>query len=97
MSGCPLNGSNGSYLGRITNLAGTTLYSAYDYGNGNNFTADTTTIYYQIRIANGYAASNIVFKPMIITKAAYDAGYTDYQPYAMTNAEITAWILSQSN
>ena len=26
---------------------------------------------------------------MIITKAAYDAGFTDYQPYAMSNVELT--------
>jgi hypothetical protein len=29
---------------------------------------------------------------MVIPKAVYDAGFTDYQPYAMTNAELTAAI-----
>ena len=33
---------------------------------------------------------------MIIPKTLYDAGFTAYQPYTMSNAEITAWILSQS-
>ena len=29
---------------------------------------------------------------MIITEAMYNAGFTDYQPYAMSNAELTAAI-----
>lgn len=33
---------------------------------------------------------------MIVPANIYEAGFTDYQPYAMSNAEITAWILSHS-
>ena len=51
-------------------------------------TAKTITIY-SVR-AGTY--SNL----QIIAKSLYDAGLTDYQPYAMTNAEITAWILAHS-
>jgi hypothetical protein len=29
---------------------------------------------------------------MIYKKSMYDAGFTDYQPYAMSNAELTAAI-----
>ena len=34
--------------------------------------------------------TNMIFKPMLLTKTAYDAGFTDYQPYALSNAELTA-------
>lgn len=48
-----------------------------------------------IPIVNG-TQYNGVWKPMIVPKSLYDSGFTDFQPYAMTNAEITAWILSQT-
>ena len=50
-----------------------TLISLYFYANW------SATSY-----INSYTASDI----MIITKAAYDAGFTDYQPYALSNAEL---------
>jgi hypothetical protein len=37
-------------------------------------------------------ATPIVFKPMIIDDSSYNAGFTDYQPYAMSNAELTAKV-----
>ena len=33
---------------------------------------------------------------MIISKDLWDKGFTDFQPYSMSNAEITAWILAHS-
>ena len=33
-----------------------------------------------------------VYKPMIITKAAYDAGFTDYQPYNLPNYDLTRMV-----
>ena len=38
------------------------------------------------------AITNATVKIMLITKSAYNAGFTDYQPYAMSNAELTAAI-----
>ena len=32
---------------------------------------------------------NDILKPMIISKDVYDAGFMEYQPYAMTNYELT--------
>ena len=49
-------------------------------------TANATT-------SSGYS---VTFSNMMLcTKAAWDVSHT-YQPYAMTNAEITAWILAQT-
>jgi hypothetical protein len=33
---------------------------------------------------------NATIKPMLIEKSIYDAGFTDYQPYSLSNAELTA-------
>lgn len=40
--------------------------------------------------------ANNITNLRIIPKNVYDSGFTAYQPYAMSNAEITAWILSHS-
>lgn len=50
------------------------------------------TVSIQFVVALGTTITNLSIKPMIITKAAYDAGFTDFQPYAMSNAELTAAI-----
>ena len=57
------------------------------------FTAPTGTTYLSIRfgvrtLGNSATYGNI----QIQSKASYDAGFTDYQPYAMSNAELTAAI-----
>lgn len=57
------------------------------------FTANGTDTYY-CRIYVNTAVDNVTFKPMIIPKAAYDAGFTDYQPYAPTNRELYEMILA---
>lgn len=56
------------------------------------FTANGTDTYY-CRIYVNTAVDNVTFKPMIIPKAAYDAGLTDYVPYAPTNRELYEMIL----
>lgn len=38
------------------------------------------------------AFSNETIYPMVIDDSAYTAGFTDYQPYAMSNVELTAAI-----
>lgn len=46
-------------------------------------------IYLPIVNGNTY---NGTWKPMIIDKTVYDSGFTDFQPYAPTNAELYAMI-----
>ena len=59
--------------------------------NLSNITWSTLTI----RIEAGQTV-NTVIKPMICKKDFITGGMSDYQPYAMSNAEITAWILAHS-
>lgn len=67
-----------------------------DVGNGYALTlAVGDVVNLQINTSTSYTANNLVFKPMICLKSLYDADPT-YQPYAMSNAEITAWILAHS-
>lgn len=91
VSGCPSGGSGTSYLDDIRyTVGGSTYVPDSDIGSGFMFTVSTdTTLFYNIRIASNYTANNLVFKPMIISKAAYDAGFTDHQPYALPNYDLT--------
>ena len=55
--------------------------------------------YLVINITNYTHSNNNPFsfdKCMIVPKSVWDSGFTTYQPYVMSNAEITAWILAQS-
>lgn len=38
---------------------------------------------------NNNTATNVTFKPMIVDKSLYDAGFTSYQPYSLPNTKIT--------
>ena len=80
----------------ITLYRGTSTWTGSTATGGKyEFTATGTDSYY-CRIYVNQIADNVTFKPMIISKSMYDAGFTDYQPYCMTLAEITAWIQAQS-
>lgn len=91
LSGCPANGSNTTYalwIG-IRNASDTDWIANYkDYGNGVTFTvpADASYVRIETEVRPAYDGSTKVFKPMI-----RDATITDptYQPYAMTNRELT--------
>lgn len=80
-------------LGGVSNLLrlqdNTDTY--FDSGSGalmHITTAANYTIY--LRVNSGYTnTSGVIVKPRIIPKATYDAGFTDYQPYAMSNVELT--------
>ena len=50
------------------------------------------TVHIELIVAKNTSTAGVVFKPMIISKTVYDAGFTNFQPYAMTNAELTAAI-----
>lgn len=93
--GCPAGGGSSTYqLQAYYSSAPTT--SANDNGTGVSVVANTwSEICITIR-PNQTFSNPITFKPMAIPQSIYDAGFTDYQPYAMSNAEITAWILAHS-
>ena len=57
---------------------------------------DDSRSWIRIIMDNNYTFDNFKFKMMIVPKSVWDSGFTSYQPYAMTNAEITAWILAHS-
>ena len=78
----------------ITLFRNTSTWTGTTATNGKfEFTANGTDTYY-CRIYVNAAVDNVTFKPMIIPKAAYDAGFTDYQPYAPTNRELYEMILA---
>lgn len=90
LSGCPEGGGNDTYLLRITKL-GSQISGSVDIGNGSEvFTMDGTGYALNIRFGVG-TYTDIVFKPMLCSKAAWDISQT-YQSYAMSNAELTAAI-----
>lgn len=92
LTGCPTGGGSTTFE-ELAKTSDSSNYIRRDYGGGVLLTSkDTNTnILYQIAVRSGFTGS-VTFKPMIITKSAYDAGFTDYQPYAMSNAELTAAI-----
>ena len=83
MSGCPAGGSSNGYSLKWR-MSGSDIY---DYGEGVDIPANSSTaLSVEIRINNGYNASNLLFKPML--RLASDPDNT-YAPYAMTNKQLT--------
>ena len=76
LSGCPSGGSGTTYALRPMKTS-STWYSD-DFGNGVTFTADSTNLFINIIIRNGYNCNNMTFKPML-RKASVTA--TPYEPY----------------
>ena len=86
ISGCPSGGGVSSYRIQVAK----SNYAVYDYGNGAVLSPTTLTgVQIAILIPNGVTVSNLVFKPMICTKAEWDISQA-YVPYGKTNAELTA-------
>lgn len=80
LTGCPASGGYGNYLAKITDRQGSAITGiADDTGSGSTFTnSSALDVQYSIRIANGYTASNVVFKPML--RYATEADPT-FEPY----------------
>lgn len=88
ISGCPSGGSSTTYEMLIQ--SGNTVL-ARDYGEGASVSLTNGTNYqFKVVVRESQTLSNKLFKPMISVEGG------DYQPYAMSNAEITAWILAHS-
>lgn len=93
LSGCPDTGSLLTYdLRTIISTSPTTYIINYSGGTDFEYAGNIYTISIVIRAGQ---TINKVFCPMICEKTLYDVSPT-YQPYAMSNAEITAWILAHS-
>lgn len=65
LSGCPKGGSDTTFSMYIQNISYT--QSIIDYGNGATKATSYTQYYAFIRIAEGYTANNLVFRPMLNT------------------------------
>ena len=102
LTGCPAGGSTSGYYlrlgsGTTETIADTDLdtYVGGDIGSGLSFTPDPTKYYHvQIRVNNNTSVDGKVFKPMI--RLASDTDPT-YQPYAMTNRELTEQVTVKSD
>ena len=82
--GCPSGGGANTYNIRITGAG------VEDHGDGVEFTATGSD---QMKIQLCGASINETFKPMITTDL--NATYDDYQPYAMTNRQLTEYATTE--
>lgn len=94
-----ITGISGGSLETYRLRVGTGNGDAYLVNLENNsaqftITSDTT-ITVQFVVNSGKTVTNLSIKPMIITEAMYKAGFTDFQPYAMSNVELTEEVTSQ--
>ena len=91
-----ISGISGGALESYRLRVGTGSGDAYIVNLENNYAqftiATDTTVTVQFVVNSGVTVTNLSIKPMIITKAMYDAGFTDYQPYALSNAELTEQV-----
>ncbi len=95
LSGCPTGGGNDSYLLRITK-SGSQVAGSVDTGNGSGvFTMEGAGYALNIRFAAG-TYTNVVFSPMICSKAAWDISQT-YQPYRPSYQELYERVVALEN
>jgi len=102
ISGCPSTGSSSTYrINANRTVSGSGVVYGSDIGkglevtlNGDDYSNDRVRLGLYIYINNGTTLDNIVFKPMI--RLASDKDET-YQPYSMTNQDITSYVQSISN
>ena len=95
-SGSPNTASEQTYFTYIGFNPGNGSFN-HEYGSGVEFSlkdkdVDYTNVNYYIFIRSGAILNNIVFKPMI--RLASDPDDT-YQPYAMTNRELTEKVFEK--
>lgn len=91
----PLSGQTNDRVGIFANGLSSTGFFAMALASNKKleFTAPTGTTYFSIRFGLQVAGNSAIYGNIQIqSKASYDAGSTDYQPYAMSNAELTAAI-----
>ena len=94
-----LSGNPSSGAVRLVFAEGTSPYSWIDQEFNNapvNITPVANKVYkLMLYIYANTAATTLTLEPMICPKSLYDSD-NSYQPYALSNADITAWILAHS-
>ena len=96
LTGCPSGYNNNIYMDiRTQNHA--TIDKSTDWGNGSSVFTITTSGNYRLNIVLGASivGNNFIFKPMIIPSSIYYQGIP-FQPYALSNAELTQSLLPTS-
>lgn len=91
MSGCPSGGSTSTFRATLS-----PTISAADTGNGTEFTiTEAAPLAYRILVSKPadqeVSFDNVVFRPMICTKAAWDISQ-EFAPYCPTMPELYAMI-----
>jgi hypothetical protein len=92
LSGCPSGGGSGTnYRMPIRKIDGN-VYVGADFGNSFSFVVEEETSYnVLIYIPNAVVCDNLLFKPMICTKAEWDISH-EYVPYRPSYDELIAMI-----
>lgn len=91
----PLSSQTNDRVGIFANGLPTTGFFALALASAKKleFTAPNEATYFSIRFGVQVSGNSATYGNIQIqSKASYDAGFTDYQPYAMSNAELTAAI-----
>ncbi len=83
LSGCPSGGSTATYNISIANTTS-------DTGRAAEFTSVSAKLV-RIYILDGTTVDNLVFRPMVCSKAAWDISQA-YQPYRPSYAELYAMV-----
>ena len=97
LSGCPSGGSSTTFnMGATITKNGSSMAVGTDNGSGATITingddnyTDKAIVQIICNVKSGVSASNLTFKPML--RLASDTDNT-YQPYAMTNKQLTETI-----
>lgn len=91
LSGCS-GGSSTTYMLGLYNPSASAV--TYQYSDAVEQTRDISGYSLRVRIIAGYRGT-FTISPMICTKSAWDISQA-YVPYAMSAAEVTAWINAHS-
>ncbi len=87
LSGCPVGGSTSTYRGTLISITG-----AVDTGAGASFSLNQQTyLAYRILVSGSVTFDNMVFRPMVCSKAAWDIS-KKFVPYCPTLPELYAMI-----
>ena len=99
-NGCPSGGSASTYYFDIRNAIGGSgiTGTGSDTGGGYTFTtAQPLTAWLNIRIASGYVANNLVFKPMLRHAEITDSSYAPYKGFEITRTGKNLAYLTHGN
>lgn len=95
LSGCPTFGGADTVIVDIRNSSNQ-LVGEQDLGSGAEVTIPSTGTYrLNVRLGSEYTTAGLTIKAMMCSPALWKISH-QFEPYTMTNAEITAWILAHS-